>query len=232
MKKKEVVMAESVFLRVRRLLSARVEDTVDGMERANSDGTMREAIREVDRAMDEVRRDREAAMTRRLQATRQQEMITEKLAKLTEQARFAIAEGREDLAEGALTRQVDLEAQAERLERLKELSREEEAKLDDSFTALQARKTEMEEALAAFMIARQDASLGGDSGLENKREIETKIRNAEAAFDRAMTGAGGVGFTRGDAKAINSVAEIETLQKSATVAERLAALKRESGRAA
>jgi phage shock protein A len=230
--KKEVVMAESVFLRVRRLLSARVEDTVDGMERANSDGTMREAIREVDRAMDEVRRDREAAMTRRLQATRQQEMITEKLAKLTEQARFAIAEGREDLAEGALTRQVDLEAQAERLERLKELSREEEAKLDDSFTALQARKTEMEEALAAFMIARQDASLGGDSGLENKREIETKIRNAEAAFDRAMTGAGGVGFTRGDAKAINSVAEIETMQKSATVAERLAALKRESGRAA
>jgi phage shock protein A len=230
--KKEVVMAESVFLRVRRLLSAHVEDTVDGMERANSDGTMREAIREVDRAMDEVRRDREAAMTRRLQATRQQEMITEKLAKLTDQARFAIAEGREDLAEGALTRQVDLEAQAERLERLKELSREEEAKLDDSFTALQARKTEMEEALAAFMIARQDASLGGDSGLENKREIETKIRNAEAAFDRAMTGAGGVGFTRGDAKAINSVAEIETLQKSATVAERLAALKRESGRAA
>lgn len=232
MKKKEVVMAESVFLRVRRLLSARVEDTVDGMERANSDGTMREAIREVDRAMDEVRRDREAAMTRRLQATRQQEMIVEKLAKLTEQARFAIAEGREDLAEGALTRQVDLEAQSERLERLKELSREEEAKLDDSFTALQARKTEMEEALAAFMIARQDASLGGDSGLENKREIETKIRNAEAAFDRAMTGAGGVGFTRGDAKAINSVAEIETMQKSATVAERLAALKLESGRAA
>lgn len=225
-------MAESVFLRVRRLLSGKIEDSVDAMERANSDGTMREAIREVDRAMDEVRRDREAAMTRRLQSTRQQSMIIDKLDKLTEQARFALAEGREDLAEGALMRQVDLEAQAERLERLKELSREQEEKLDESLTALQARKTEMEEALAAFMIAREDASMGGDSGLENKREIETKIRNAEAAFDRAMTGAGGVGFTRGDAKAINSVAEIETLQKSATVADRLAALKRESGLAA
>jgi phage shock protein A len=225
-------MAESVFLRVRRLLSARIEDSVDAMERANSDGTMREAIREVDRAMDEVRRDRESAMTRRLQAGRQQDMIAEKLAKLTEQARFALGEGREDLAEGALMRQVDLEEQAARLERLKELSREEEAKLDESFTALQARKTEMEEALAAFMIARQDAAMGGDSGLENKRDIETKIRNAEAAFDRAMTGAGGVGFTRGDAKAINSVAEIQTMQKSATVADRLAALKREGGLAA
>lgn len=225
-------MAESVFLRVRRMLSSRVEDSVDAMERANSDGTMREAIREVDRAMDEVRRDREAAMTRRLQAARQQDMIAEKLVKLTEQARFALSEGREDLAEGALTRQVDLEEQSAKLERLKELCREEESKLDESYTALRARKTEMEEALAAFMIAREDASMGGDSGLENKREIETKIRNAEAAFDRAMTGAGGVGFTRSDAKSINSVAEIETMQKGATVADRLAALKRESGEAA
>ena len=225
-------MAESIFLRVRRLLSARVEDSVDAMERANSDGTMREAIREVDRAMDEVRRDREAAMTRRLQATRQQEMIEKKVAELTEKARFAINEGREDLAEGALTRQVDLEEQSAKLEHLKELSREQEEKLDESFTALRARKVEMEEALAAFLVARHDASMGGDTGLENKHDIEKKIRNAEAAFDRAMTGAGGVGFTRGDAKAINAVAELDTMHKSGKVADRLAALKADAGKAA
>jgi phage shock protein A len=40
-----------------------------------------------------------------------------------------------------------------------------------------------------------------------------------------MAGAGGVGFTRADAETINRVAEIDGLQKSATVAERLAALK-------
>ena len=40
-------MAESVFARVRRVLSGRIEDSVDAMERANSDGTMREAIREI-----------------------------------------------------------------------------------------------------------------------------------------------------------------------------------------
>jgi len=40
-----------------------------------------------------------------------------------------------------------------------------------------------------------------------------------------MTGAGGVGFTRADAQTINRVAEIDGLQKGATVAERLAALK-------
>ena len=38
-------MSESIFLRVRRILSARIEDSVGAMERANSDGTMREGIR-------------------------------------------------------------------------------------------------------------------------------------------------------------------------------------------
>ena len=47
-----------------------------------------------------------------------------------------------------------------------------------------------------------------------------------------MTGGGGVGFTRGDADAINQVAEIDTLQKKASVAERLAALKAEQTKAA
>jgi phage shock protein A len=221
-------MAESIFLRVRRLLSARVEDSVDAMERANSDGVMREAIREVDRAIDEVRADREQAMTRRLQAARQQGMLTKKVEELTGKARFALGQGRDDLAEGALARQVDLEQQAERLDAVQANAREEEARLEESLTALRTRKHEMEEALAAFAIAHAEASLGGDGGLQNQRDVERKVERAEAAFDRAMTGAGGAGFARSDVAAINKVAELDTLQKTATVAERLAALKQEA----
>jgi phage shock protein A len=220
-------MAESVFLRVRRLLSAQIEDSVDSMERANSDGTMREAIREVDRVIDEVRSNQEKAMTRRLQAARQQEMIRKKVEELTGKARFALEGGREDLAEGALSRQVDLENQVAKLEQVQAFAREEEAKLDDSLAALRARKSEMEEALAAFAIARTEASMGGDGGFSNAREVERKVERAEAAFDRAMGGAGGTGFTRGDARSINRVAEIDALQKGATVADRLAALKQD-----
>ena len=225
-------MAESVFVRVRRLLSARIEDSVDAMEQANSDGTMREAIREVDRAIDEIRSSQEGAMTRRLQAARQQAMIAKKLEELTSKARFALQEGREDLAEGALKRQVDLEEQSGKLDQVQVLAREEEAKLEESLTALRARKQQMEEALAAFAIAKSDASMGGDGGFQNARDVERKVENAEAAFDRAMTGAGGIGFSRGDADAINQIAEIDTLAKKSTVAERLAALKREASKAA
>jgi phage shock protein A len=225
-------MAEPIILRVRRLLSGRIEDAVDAMERANSDGTMREAIREVDRSIDEVRADQEKAMTRRLQATRQQAMIVKKGEELTVKAKFALQEGREDLAEGALARQVDLEAQSGQLDSIQELAREEEAKLEESLAALRSRKQQMEEALAAFAIARADASLGGDGGLTNAQSVEKTVERAEAAFDRAMTGAGGVAFNRGDVKSINSVAEIDTMQRGATIAARLAALKQDAAKAA
>ena len=218
-------MAESIFARVSRLLSATVEDAVDRMEQAGGDAVMREAIREADRAIDEVKRQLEATMARRLQAARQRKMLAERVAELTTKAKFALGEGREDLAEAALSRQVDFEEQAKKLDVVQGQAREEEQRLEDGLTALKARKSQMEEALSAYLISRREAALGGDGPTRPERSAEKKVDAAEQAFDRAMSGAGGVGFTRGDADTINRVAEIDGMQKSATVAERLAALK-------
>src|SRR6516164_3813984 len=71
-------MAESIFARMSRLLSATVEDAVDRMEQAGGDAVMREAIREADRAIDQVKAKLESTMARRLQAARQQKMLTER----------------------------------------------------------------------------------------------------------------------------------------------------------
>lgn len=218
-------MAESIFVRVSRLLSAKVEDTVDRMEQAGGDAVMREAIREADRAIDEVKAELEAAMARRLQAARQQKMLAERVEELTVKARFAVNQNRDDLAEAALTRQIDFEAEAKKLDAVQEQSRELEQRLEDSLAALQARKRQMEDTLQAFLTSRQEAALGGDGPVKPKRSAEKKLDAAEQAFDRAMAGAGGVGLARADASTINRVAEIDGMQKSATVAERLAALK-------
>lgn len=221
-------MAENIFARVRRVLSGKIEDQVDAMETANSDSVMRESIREVDRAIDIVRKDQQTAMMRRLQAGRQQAHFQERAAGLTDKAEFALKEGREDLAEGALSRQVELEGQCEKLQSVQETAREEEIKLEESLSALNARKHQMEEALAAFQVARTEAGAGGVDGLAASAEMERQLEQAEAAFDRAMKGAGGAGFTRGDAEAINQVAEIDTLSRRTEVADRLAALKGKS----
>src|SRR5258708_21757667 len=82
---RELVMAESIFARVSRLLSASVEDAVDRMEQAGGDAVMREAIREADRAIDQVKTELQSTMARRLQATRQQKMLTERAEERSEE---------------------------------------------------------------------------------------------------------------------------------------------------
>lgn len=155
-------MAEPVYLRVRRLLSASVEDSVDRMERAGGAAVMREAVREVDRAVDDVRAEHEAAIARRLNAARQQRLLRERATALDGKARLALSSAREDLAEAALSRQIDFEAQAERLDRVQTDAAEEAARLEECLTALQERKALMQEELAAFEQAQRDAALGGD----------------------------------------------------------------------
>ncbi|MBM0206234.1 PspA/IM30 family protein [Micromonospora sp. STR1s_5] len=220
-----MMMAESIFARVSRLLSATVEDAVDRMEQAGGEAVMREAIREADRAIDEVRAQLESAMARRLNAARHQKLLAERVHELTDKASFAIKEGREDLAEAALSRQIDFEAQANKLDAVQSQAREEEQRLQEGLAALNARKVQMEEALSAYLTSRREAALGGDGPARPNRSAERKVDAAERAFDRVMAGSDGVGFARADADAINRVAELDTLQKSATVAERLAALK-------
>lgn len=218
-------MAESVFDRVRRLLSGKIEDTVDNMERAGGESVMREAIREVDRAIDEVRLNQENTMARRLQAARQHENLTKHAAELGKKAKFAVSESRDDLAEAALTRQIECEAQLATLTGVQDSSREIESRLAESLEALRARKQQMESALSEFVAARGEATLGGDGQSQSPRDVERKVEKAEAAFDRAMTGAGGVSGGPVDKAAAAGVVEIDRMMKGQSVASRLAALK-------
>lgn len=221
-------MAEPVFQRVRRILSGRIEDAVDRMERSGSDGVMREAVREVDRAIDEVKDDCAATTSRRLLAARQQKALREKAGEMTAKAKFAVAECRDDLAEAAISRQVEFETQAAKLDAVQSQASEEETRLSETLAALEARKREMEDALAAFRVSRGDAAMGAEPQNANRRDVERRVERAEQAFDRAI---GGAGFERADAATVNRVAEIDVMQKRSIVAQRLAALKQNAGAA-
>src|SRR5215475_15785542 len=172
---RDLLMAESIFARVSRLLSATVEDTVDRMEQAGGDAVMREAIREADRAIDQVKAELQSTTARRLQATRQQKMLTERAEELTTKAKFALGQGREDLAEAALSRQIDFEAQAKALDAVQDLARQEEQRLGDGLAALTARKRQMEDALQAYLVSRRDAARGGDGPTRPDRSAEKKV---------------------------------------------------------
>ena len=98
-------MAESIFARVSRLLSATVEDTVDRMEQAGGEAVMREAIREADRAIDQVKAQLEAATARSNSKNLTVPELRYKLKAIDQAARAAVekdplARHRESLAGG------------------------------------------------------------------------------------------------------------------------------------
>ena len=159
---------------VPRLLSATVEDTVDRMEQAGGDAVMREAIREADRAIDQVKAELQSTMARRLRPPVSRRCSPSAAEELTTKAKFALGQGREDLAEAALSRQVDFEAQAKDLDVVQRQARQEEQRLEDGLAALSARKRQMDDALQAYLISRREAAVGGDGPARPDRSAERR----------------------------------------------------------
>ncbi len=217
-------MAESIFIRVQRVLSGQVEMSVDALERVSSGSLMRQSIREIDQAIDEAREQHRSARARISHAERQQQLARERLATLEEQARFALSKGRDDLAQAAIACQVEYEAQAERLTAARRDAGEECLKLEECVEALKARKAQMDRDLGAFQAAQRDAALASGCGAHTDR-AERKVARAEAAFGRAMAAAGGSGVGTVEMKDAAKLAEVEALRKEAEIADRLAAMR-------
>jgi phage shock protein A len=220
-------MSESVFVRIKRIISANIQDSIDRMERAGGAATMREAIREVEQVVEEAKLARNHATARRLQAVRQQGLYRERLTMLQQKAEFAMAQSREDLAEAALLRQLEFEEQIETLARTEVEAAAEEKRLEESLASLLLRKAQMEEELSAFEAARQDAGVNDQSGISDGRQgPEARVERAEAAFQRAMRGAGiNAGMVTTAARTAASLGELDQLMKNATISERMAVLR-------
>jgi phage shock protein A len=220
-------MAESIFVRIQNVLSAAADTTVSFAERASGTSLMREAIRQVARAEDEARECIERADTRRLQSRHRQQTLREQVDTLVEQAQYALGKERPDLAEAAIARQIDCEAQARQAVAAEQEAVAEAARLEESMTALRTRKLEMQKELAAFEAAQSEAS-GSTAAVRDP--IGRKVSRAEALFERAMAASGGGNLGLVPAGDAAKLAEVEALRREDAIAERLAALRNASAR--
>jgi phage shock protein A len=216
-------MAEPILKRMQRIVSAGLESAADAAERLNGSGVMRHAISEVDQAIDQLRGRLASAEACARQASWRQAAIRDLVNDLDRDARFAIGKGREDLAQAAVERQLDLEEEARGLKQAETEAGRESALLKASLDELCARKAKMERDYAALEAAKREArALGKDPA------TETKVKRAEAAFERARKAAGcapsGI-----HAAPTAAAEELKAVRREDSVAQRMAALRAAPG---
>ena len=224
-------MKESLIGRVGRIISGSFNSLIDVIENAAPETVMSEAIREIDAAIDDVRVELGRVVAGKHLANRRLMEENRKHEDLGEKIELAVKEGRDDLAEAAISRQIDIEAQIPVLEATINDCGNNEKELEGYITALQAKKREMKEELRQFRESTKEtvtfSSASSDSGLEASSDVERKVAKAESAFERIAEKATGIpgGGRTADRQTATKLAELEEIARKNRIQERLAAIK-------
>lgn len=211
------LVTESVFNRMRRVVSAGLESAADAAERASGTSLMRHAVRQVEAEIERLGERRRAAESRAREAERAQARIEEDAARLERDARFALDKEREDLARSLVSRQLECEAEARRLRDAEAGAKREIESIEAAAAGLALRKERMEEELKAVDEARrEEAAAQGDDP-----RLRRRVERAEAAFERASRASGANAAPPPDAEATAAAEEVVAMRREDAVAARL-----------
>jgi phage shock protein A len=197
-----------------------MEGLVDRMEQSSSPAVMAEAVREIKRLMEEVSREKDQATVRRLSAVRSQNLLRDRLLDLEGKARFAMSEGREDLAEVALSRQIDFESTIVELDQTIAQAREEEDRFATAHAELKQRHDTMAESLRAYEAALTQVDQSAPAASASRGRAADR---AEDAFRRAMGGSaeGIVAAAVADEETRKGLGEIDQMSRRKNISERM-----------
>lgn len=227
-------MKETLIGRIGRIISASFSSLVGAMEHAVPEAVMEQAIGEIDEAIDEVRielgkivANKHLANSRLMEENRKHEELSEKIE-------LAVSQSRDDLAETAIARQLDIEAQIPVLESTIADCGSREKELEGYISALQAKKRQMKDDLSLYRTSQADvrkAGAGSATGNSRTDSTETRVSRAESAFERVMEKATGVplGTRAGTMKDATNLAELEDMARKNRIHERLLSIKGNKG---
>ena len=230
----------SLFQRAHDLLAAKANKALDAAEKPDEMLDL-----SYEQMLDQITRVRQALVTiaaSRKQIELQEQQLQHSADHLTDQAKAALAQGREDLAREPLSRKAAAQAQIDGMESQHEQLTEEEQKMEETLQALQRRvntfRTQKEVLKAQYAAASAESSVNesvagisstlGDSG-EALRRAQDKIAVMQAragALDELLQ-SGVLEDVGGDTDDIQK--ELDEAGTSADVDNELAALKAQIG---
>ncbi|MGN6975259.1 PspA/IM30 family protein [Neisseria sp. Marseille-Q5346] len=222
-------MSETLSRRVGRLVSGGFHALIDAAENLAPEAVMNESIREIERAVDEVRAELGKVLAQKHLAAKKMADESNRHEAIDANLQAAVDAGRDDLAEAGIAEQMDIEARLPILENTIADCAAQEKELEGFIAALQAKKREMQQQLQDWRAAQQSMGAGKAAG-GNGSDLNRIARDAEKsgnAFDRVMGRQNSV-HSSTDAAQLAKLKELEDLSRNNRIAERLAALKAKS----
>lgn len=223
-------MADTLGARVGRIVSGSAHALIDAIEGAMPDAVVQQTLREIDKAVDDVRAELGRTIASKHLANKRLTEQSSRHEELAGQIELALREGREDLARAAIEHQLDVEAQVPVLEATVAEAGKREIELEGYVAALLAKRREMEEAFQSMLLARQrgaDEAGAAHSGVGSSEgpSVTRRVENATGAFDRLMAKEGAPPLGGVEREKGAKLAELDGLARRNRVDERLAAIK-------
>lgn len=221
-------MSETLSRRVGRLISGGFHAVIDAAENLAPETLMNENIREIERAIEEVRAELGKVLAQKHLAGKKMADESNRHEALAEQIQTAVAAGRDDLAESGIAEQMDIEARLPVLENSIADCAAQEKELEGFIAALQAKKREMHTLLQDWQAAQKPSSGQAAGSASRLDQAARQAEHSSNSFERIIRRHGGVGLNAtGDAVQAAKLKELEELSRQNRIRERLAALKAE-----
>jgi phage shock protein A len=176
-------MDMSLFQRAHDILAAKTNKALDAAEKPDEMLDL-----SYEQMLDQLTKVRQALVTiaaSRKRIELQEQQLQHSVDHLTDQAKAALAQGREDLAREALSRKAAAQAQIDGMEPQHQQLGEEEQKMEQTMTALQDRvnkfRTQKETLKAQYTAAAAESSVN-----ESVAGISTTLGDSGAALQRAQ----------------------------------------------
>ncbi|MDY0872768.1 PspA/IM30 family protein [Dongia rigui] len=218
--KEKTMATENALSRIGRVISGMTHAAISAAEQSNPQAVMEQAVREIDSAADEVRVELGKALAEQHRVDARRKELLRERDELDEKLKLAVAQGRDDLAESGIARQLDIEAQAAVLDRLLDDVADRIAQLNQSLDAVNASRREAEERLKEMLKSQQATAHETAASAGGKISVARKVERAEAVISRVSGVPGGPAYEQ--AKAID---ELNRLARQQAIQDRLAQLK-------
>ncbi len=218
--KEKNMATESALSRIGRVISGMTHAAITAAEQSNPPAVMEQAIREIDSAADEVRAELGKAMAEQHRTDARRKELLRERDELDEKLQLAVAQGRDDLAESGIARQLDIEAQVSVLDRLLSDVADRIAQLNQSLDAVRASRREAEERLQEMRKAEQSAATDVAASPGARNGAAAKVEKAAAAIARVSGVPSGPGQEQAGA-----IEELNRMARDHAIQERLARLK-------